>query len=115
MVATCISFYHQQPGIVLPQIDQDIDPTGDEILRFRKIMGVFTQLPFEDKTLYFDSKAEYLAFFRWELVSAFLLLLLSLMMNVHPFSQQQLVGENNSRCFLFPTMAVGGPKGKPIV
>ncbi|KAL3910905.1 MAG: hypothetical protein SGILL_007501, partial [Bacillariaceae sp.] len=58
------------PGIVLPQLDQDIDPTGDEMLRFRKIMGVFTKLPFEKKTLYFDTQAEYLAFFRWELEGA---------------------------------------------
>jgi hypothetical protein len=55
---------------MMPQLDQDIDPEGSGIKRFRKIMGIFTQLPFEDKILYFDSREEYLAFFRWELEKA---------------------------------------------
>jgi hypothetical protein len=56
------------PGLVLPQIDQDVDQDGSQILRFKKVMGVFTELPFEDKIFYFDTKAEYLAFCRFELV-----------------------------------------------
>jgi hypothetical protein len=56
------------PGLVLPQIDQDVDQDGSQILRFKKMMGVFTQLPFEDKIVYFDTKAEYLAFCRFQLV-----------------------------------------------
>ena len=55
------------PGVMMPLIDQDIDPDGSIILRSRKIFGVYTQLPFEDTPIYLDSTAEYLAFYRWEL------------------------------------------------
>lgn len=74
----------------MPQLDQDIDPNGSEIKRFRKIMGVFTQLPFEDKVLYFDSREEYLAFFRWELEKSI------------------------QDAFYFPRWLIDGPKGHMI-
>lgn len=73
---------------MMPQLDQDIDPKGDEIKRFRKIMEVFTQLPFEDKILYFDTQEEYLAFFRWELEMSI------------------------QDAFYFPRWLVSGPKGE---
>ena len=57
------------PGVVIPQVDQDIDPDGKDILAFKKVMLLFTQFPFEDDPIYFDTKEEYLAFYRWELVS----------------------------------------------
>lgn len=67
MQTTDVTF--ELPGIVIPGIDQDIDVNGNNINRIRGLMDVYTKFPFEDDPHYFQSKAEYFAFYRWELVS----------------------------------------------
>jgi len=60
---------YEVPGVVLPQLDQDLDPEGDRTRFTKQLMDLFIQLPYENQTVFFDSKEEYLAFYRWELES----------------------------------------------
>ena len=56
------------PGVILVGMDQDVDRDSATMGRLRTLMDVYTQFPFQDDPIYFDTKAEYLAFYRWELV-----------------------------------------------
>ena len=61
---------YEIPGLVLPKIDLDIDPDGSRTKLLKNMMDLFIQLPYENPSMYFETKAEYLAFFRWELEQA---------------------------------------------
>lgn len=61
---------YEMPGIVLPQFDQDIDEDGSRASLIKNIFDLFVRLPYEKETpVYFDTREEYLALYRWELVS----------------------------------------------
>jgi len=60
-------FTSGMPFLVNPGWDQDIDTEGTDMTRFTNAMTIYTRLPYEKKLLYFDTKEEYYAFFRWEL------------------------------------------------
>lgn len=55
------------PFLITPGLDQDIDVNSRDMNRFKSLMDIFTRFPYEKKKLYFSTKDEYMAFFRWEL------------------------------------------------
>lgn len=58
------------PGVVISGLDPDLDPKSSHIESIKNAISIFERLPFEDERYYFDTKEEYLAFFRWTLQSA---------------------------------------------
>lgn len=55
------------PGLVLAGMDPDFDLQSKQIETIKTAIDLYTRLPFEDKQYYFDTKEEYLAFFRWNI------------------------------------------------
>lgn len=55
------------PFLVTPGLDQDIDPESSGMKRIKRLMDLYVRFPFEDKPIYFDTKQEYYAFYRWQL------------------------------------------------
>jgi len=53
------------PGLVIAGLDPDRDLDSQNMLATQSAVDIYTRLPFEDEQHYFDTKEEYLAFFRW--------------------------------------------------
>lgn len=61
-----VDYSHALPFLVTPGLDQDIDPKSVGMKRFQGLMDIYTRFPFQDEPLYFKSKQEYYAFYRWQ-------------------------------------------------
>ncbi|KAG7365736.1 hypothetical protein IV203_028406 [Nitzschia inconspicua] len=59
------------PFLITPGRDQDIDYDSVEMDRFGAIMDLFVRLPFEQDIHFFDTKAEYYSFYKWEFHGTF--------------------------------------------
>jgi len=53
------------PGIYVPRIDEDKDPDGNAGDVLETLIALFKRLPIVDDAVWFDTREEYLAFFRW--------------------------------------------------
>ena len=57
------------PMIALPSFDQDIDIQGTNMKTVERLIDIFARFPLNDKPIYFDTKEEYQAFYRWEMAN----------------------------------------------
>ena len=57
------------PMIALPSFDQDIDIHGTNMKTVERLIDIFARFPLNDKPIYFDTKEEYQAFYRWEMAN----------------------------------------------
>jgi hypothetical protein len=51
------------PGLYIPKVDEDKDPKGSNPIGL--LISIFKRLPIQDDNIAFETRQEYLAFFRW--------------------------------------------------
>lgn len=55
------------PGLYVPKVDEDKDPEGSASSVTETLISLFQHLPIDDKVEWFDTREEYLAYFRWQI------------------------------------------------
>lgn len=55
------------PGLYVPKVDEDKDPEGSAAGVIETLISLFTRLPIVDDGIWFDTREEYLAYFRWQI------------------------------------------------
>jgi hypothetical protein len=55
------------PGLYVPKVDEDRDPKGSSSSVTETLISLFKHLPITDDAIWFETREEYLAFFRWQI------------------------------------------------
>jgi hypothetical protein len=55
------------PGLFVPKVDEDKDPEGSASGVTETLISLFQHLPIHDDAIWFDTREEYLAYFRWQI------------------------------------------------
>jgi len=55
------------PGLVIPQIDPDVDKQGVAIMLTKSLMDAYVKFPFNNEPIYFNTRDEYYFFYRWNM------------------------------------------------
>lgn len=56
------------PGLVIPQIDPEVDKLGVAIMLTKSLMDAYVKFPFNNEPMYFNTRDEYYFFYRWNMV-----------------------------------------------
>ncbi|CAJ1963397.1 unnamed protein product [Cylindrotheca closterium] len=55
------------PGLVIPQIDPEVDKQGVAIMLTKSLMDAYVKFPFNNEPIYFNTRDEYYFFYRWNM------------------------------------------------
>lgn len=56
------------PGLIIPQIDPQVDKQGVAIMLTKTLMDAYVKFPFNNDPIYFETRDEYFFFYRWNMV-----------------------------------------------